>query len=182
MAGAWWAIRDMVMSVAVACSHAADAGAIGLAIDELRLESPADWVSLARRPSGKAGVLFHIIGDILIYMGSTEDQMKVVGAASPNGNQLLDVYLDGLRAWEEAGALAEPNVMACTWLCFGLFIAQPALFALSETNRMTVRGAASSIRFAMNNSLAYLHDLGSTTSMWAVRDLSVQFHAASGRV
>ena len=56
LAGTWRLILDMgcTRSSSAVYAHAAREGVLGLAVEELRTGSPADWVSIARNPSDAA--------------------------------------------------------------------------------------------------------------------------------
>ena len=84
---------------------------ISLAIEELRTGSPADWVSIARNPSGRFGAVFYAIHEISLFM--EHEHMHLV-AATP---RLLDVFLDFLRAFEAAGSVEDANFLS-VFECF----------------------------------------------------------------
>ena len=86
-----------------------------------------------------------------------------------NTPRLLDVLLDSLKAYEAAGSADDANVPAVFHTIMALYAVQPALFAFSDVNRLALRGAASSIRFAIDHPLDLAKEIGATTNMISVR-------------
>eukprot|EP01045_Picozoa_sp_COSAG04_P004170 COSAG04_NODE_177_length_21403_cov_37.154807_11_plen_615_part_00 len=155
LAGAWKVLTDLSNGQPGVCLAAVQAGAIGLAIEELRTGSPADWVSIARNPSGKFAQLLAFISTIANYLAAEHEHLV---AATP---RLLDAFLDGLKAYEAAGSTEDANVMA-VW---GTII---SLRAFGGVNRTAVRGVASSIRFALDHNLMVWKKYSLNTNLPAV--------------
>ena len=119
------------------CLHAVEAGALGLAIAELQTGSPADWLSATQNPSGVFGAVFGAIGTMAM---ATKPEHKHLVIATP---RLLDVLLDGLKAYEATGsAESRVTVPAVFWGIVALYNLLPALFSFSDVNRTAVRGVS----------------------------------------
>lgn len=164
IAGAWWLVGSGLLSQQpAACLHAVQAGAVGLAIDELRTGAPADWVSVERNPSGRDGTVLNTIRDITGFL--LEEHVHLL-AATP---RLLGVFLDGLPAFEAAAAPEDANAQAVNGIGTGLYMYHAALFELSSVNRAAVRGAASGIRYILDNPVPCAGHIHISTSTWTVR-------------
>jgi hypothetical protein len=164
------------------CLHAVESGAIGLAIAELRTGSPAESISASLNPSGVRGSAMMAIACVVIYV---RDEHKHLLVATPG---LLDVLLDGLKAYEQAEDEEDVAITPVFSGIVALYNALPAFFASSDLNRTAMRGAASSIRFALDNPLSMIKELGMTTNMIATflasaifgRDEEEDAHAPGG--
>eukprot|EP01043_Picozoa_sp_COSAG02_P061294 COSAG02_NODE_8208_length_2658_cov_2.339586_1_plen_578_part_00 len=143
---------------------AAEGGALGLGVAELQTGSPADWVSISRNPSGRFGVVHAAIAAICNYIPPLDKKRLILSTP-----KILDVSLDAIRAFEEANNLDDSNVTAVFVFFFGLYGAHPTFCEESERNRAAVRQAASSLRFALDNPLDWIKELGNSTSFMTVR-------------
>jgi hypothetical protein len=162
VAGGLYLFEDFCTASTAVCLHAMEAGVVGFAIEELRTGSPGDWVSVSRDPSAKFASAILCIGNIATGLSS---EHKHLLAATP---RLLDVLLDGMKAYETAGSAEDMNIPAVYWLVQALYGVQPALFAFSGANCTAVR-SASSIQFLLDNPLDLIKEFGVTTNMIAVR-------------
>ena len=126
LAGTWRLILDMgcARSSSAVYAHAAREGAVGLAVEELRTGSPADWVSIARNPSGRFSYAILAIQDLCYHL---DTEHKRTSAATP---RLLDVFLDLLKAYESAGPVGA-NITAVYAGIAALFDMHEALFEFS---------------------------------------------------
>ena len=171
VAGAWWTVALQGFPHEAARLHAVHAGAIGLAIAELRTGSPADWVTISKNPTGRFSSALDAIWTIAFGLAT---EHKHLLAATPG---LMDVFMDALKEYEKVGP-AEANVLAVWGAAAGLCELIGAFFAFGEVNRTVVRGAASSIRFLLDNPLVWVKDFGGTTNMCAVRAIGVHARCA----
>ena len=164
LAGTWRLILDMgsARPDTAVYAHAAREGAVGLAVEELRTGSPADWVSIARNPSGRFSFVLFTMQDMCYHLDS--EQRRPL-AATP---RLLDVFLDLLKAYESAGPVGA-NITAVYAGIAALFDMHEALFEFSQINKTAVRGAASGIRYALDHPLAWSKAEGWTMTQAAVR-------------
>ena len=172
-AGAWRMLAELMdmlpplydISISrLHAAHCAQAGATALAVAELRTGAPAEWVSVTKNSSGRFCSALYFISRISWCL-APEDRHLV---ATP---QLLDVFLDGLKAFEAAGSaeVEHANITSVYVLLLGLYLLLPALFAVSDVNRVAVRGVASSIRFVLDHPLPWATEFSATTNMVAVR-------------
>lgn len=166
VAGVWW-LLDLLGDWNINPTHvllnAVQAGIMGLAIEELRTVSPADWVSVARNPSGKFGAVLNTVRGAGALL--PPEHMHLI-AATPG---LLDVFLDGLKAFEAAAAPKDANHTAVMGIATGLYNKHLYFFEFGKVNRTAVRGAASSIRYVLDNPLPWLEDMHCNTNTWTVR-------------
>eukprot|EP01047_Picozoa_sp_COSAG01_P124923 COSAG01_NODE_53948_length_335_cov_1.538136_1_plen_111_part_11 len=66
LGGAWEVVKTIAMEHAN-CLPAVQQGAVGLAMEELRTGSPADWVSISRNPCGRFGSALLVISTISAF-------------------------------------------------------------------------------------------------------------------
>ena len=95
--------------------HAVQAGAVGLALAELRTAPPAEWISVSRNPSGLFAAAIGAIATVAMVLPT--EHMHLL-AATP---RLLDVLLDGLKAYEAAGSAEDATVGSVFWLIIALY-------------------------------------------------------------
>lgn len=84
--------------------HLAQSGALDLAIEELCTGTPADWVKISRDPSGRYGAVFFSVA--IAIARELPSQHGHLLARTP---RLLDLFLDGLKAFEAAGSDSDTN-------------------------------------------------------------------------
>lgn len=161
LAGVWmWIFWNTNMNPALSL-EAAQSGALKLAIAELQTGSPADWVSISRNSSGRYGAVHGAIAAICNY---TPIDMKYLILGTP---AILDVFLDAIQAFEDANNLQDSNITAAFVFFFGLHGAHQIF--CEDRHRAAVRRAASPIRFALDNPLDWIKELGNSTSFMTVR-------------
>ena len=171
IAGAWLMIGELISGKGatpggVVALRALHGGALGLAIEELRTGTPAEWVSIALNPSGRFGSVF--LGVYIITKTLAEEHMHLA-AATP---RLLDALLDVLKA-HESSEVDDANVASVMFGTLVLYQVHESLFAHSEINRTAVRASASSIRFALDHPLDWYKALGFTSNAAAVRTVKL---------
>jgi hypothetical protein len=167
VASAWSVIKTRVLESDTSnlSRHAVQAGAIGLAIEELRRGSPADWLSISRNRSGRFAMVLGCYSDTLHWLAA--EDMHLV-AATP---QMLDVLLEGLKVYEEASSAEDVHSFNAVWLTGCLYGTFEVLDAgegrVRDQARTAVRGAASGIRYLFDHPLIVAKDLGLSTSTFA---------------
>ena len=162
LAGVWALIMWMTYDRPAVAAHAAREGMFGLAVEDLRTGSPADWVSIARNPSGRFSFVFYAMQDATLTL-DTEQKRSL--AATP---RLLDVFLDLLKAYESAGPVGA-NVMSVYVGTLAFFEMCGALFEFSQINKTAVRGVASQIRYLLDHPLVMTKAKAWSTTQAAVR-------------
>ena len=159
--GAFQTVRAAAAGAPAVALHAAQAGAVGLAIAELRTGTPIDWVALKRNPVGRFGAALQTVYIIALSLAA---EHRVLVAAEPG---LMAVCLEALQAYETVGP-ADANAATVIAAIGALYEALSPLLALGGGNLAVVRGAASSVRFVLDHPLVWIREIGITTTIAAV--------------
>jgi hypothetical protein len=173
VAGVWW-VADSLFEWNLRQSHvvyAVQSGLLNLAMEELQTGSPGDWVSVASDPSGKFGAVLNAVRGI----GSqTPSEHYHLITAVPG---LLDLFLNGLRAFEAADAPNDANHIAIFGLATGLMNTHAHFFEgeVGQVNRAAVRAAASTMRYVLDHPLVWMSEFGCNSNTWIVCSLLLHF-------
>ena len=133
--------------------HQIEIGFVELAIAELRTMEPADWISVSRCPSGRAlGASFMLC---CVFLNRPD----------PGTPGLLEVCLDALAAYEQAGANEDTG--ACQIYCIAQVLYCSRAFTFSDANAAAIRDAAPSIRFLLDHPQNLASDVGVTSGLAA---------------
>ena len=162
VAGTYSALLDLQMGQPNVALHAVEEGLVALAVEELCTGSPAEWISVARNPSGRFGQVFQLVQELCYTV--PREHMHLV-AATP---RLLDVFLDVLGAYETVDP-GDANIISIFCGAFGLFEIHEALFEFSQINQTAVRSASSQIRYVLDHPVGFSTTHGWTTNVAAVR-------------
>eukprot|EP01052_Picozoa_sp_SAG31_P006570 SAG31_NODE_303_length_18065_cov_5.733107_12_plen_391_part_00 len=130
--------------------HQIKIGCVELAIAELRTMEPADWISVSRCPSGRLAALSRVIG--YVFLSTRGD---------PGTPGVLEVYLDALTAYEQAGANDDTSTLTVFCMSHGLVCSR--VFFSSDANAAAVRNAAPSIRYLLDHPQNFATDIGLTS-------------------
>lgn len=161
-AGVWMLIYDQTTGNPEVGLRAIQAGALGLAVEELRTASPADWVSVSRSPDGRFGSLFFAISQFI----DTTPEHQQLAVVTP---RLLDILLGLLKAYEAQNSPQDADVTAVMYGTGCLAMIVKVFFEFSDVNRIAVRSVASSIRYVLDHPLTQSKELGLSSNMIGVR-------------
>jgi len=126
-------------------------GCVELAIAVRRTMEPADWVSVSRCPSGRALGAIFTLGCVFI------------NRPDPGTPGLLEVCLDALVAYEQAGANEDTGPIQVYFIALALYCSRA--FTVSDANAAAIRAAAPSIRFLLDHPQNFVTEVGMVSGM-----------------
>ena len=149
IAGAWCLLFQLHFLRPSIAQHQIEIGCIDLAVAELRTMPSDDWLSVSRCPSGRAA------------MAMTSTAMAFIGLPDPGTSGLLDVCVEALAAYEQAGASADTSASLVFMTLQA--IDSGRLVTTSAENATLFRSAASSLRFVLDNPMSWCSEMGYST-------------------